>query len=64
MELQSRTIDNPVVLKMIEENQSRIKALALVHERLYQSGLSISTEPFFSLIIGAVAYFGWWKRRL
>jgi two-component sensor histidine kinase len=47
MELQSRTIDNPVVLKMIKENQSRIKAMVLVHERLYQSGLSISTEPFF-----------------
>jgi PAS domain S-box-containing protein len=38
LNLQSRTIDDPVVLKTIKESQSRIKAMALVHERLYRSG--------------------------
>jgi two-component sensor histidine kinase len=38
LNLQARTIDDPVVLKMIKENQSRIRAMFLVHERLYPSG--------------------------
>lgn len=38
LNLPARTIDDPVVLKMIKENQSRIKAMLLVHERLYPSG--------------------------
>jgi PAS domain S-box-containing protein len=38
LNLQARTIDDPVVLKTIKDSQSRIKAMALVHERLYRSG--------------------------
>jgi len=38
LNLQSRTIDDPVVLKTIKDSQSRIRAMALVHERLYRSG--------------------------
>jgi PAS domain S-box-containing protein len=38
LNLQSRTIDDPVVLNMIKESQSRIRAMALVHERIYKSG--------------------------
>jgi len=38
LNLQARTIDDPGVVKMIKESQSRIKAMALVHERLYRSG--------------------------
>lgn len=38
LNLQSRSIDDPVVLRLIQESQSRIKAMSLVHERLYKSG--------------------------
>jgi PAS domain S-box-containing protein len=38
LNLQSRTIDDPVTLRTIKDSQNRIRAMALVHERLYQSG--------------------------
>ncbi|WAC05798.1 MAG: PAS domain S-box protein [Methanoregula sp.] len=37
LNLQSRQITDPATLAMIRESQNRIKAMALVHERLYRS---------------------------
>lgn len=37
LSLQARNIDDPVYTDMFNESQSRIKSMALVHEKLYQS---------------------------
>jgi PAS domain S-box-containing protein len=37
LNLQSRHIQDPVVLEMFKESQRRIRSMALIHERLYQS---------------------------
>jgi two-component sensor histidine kinase/CheY-like chemotaxis protein len=37
LNIQSRQITDPAVLAMIAESQNRVKAMALVHERLYRS---------------------------
>jgi PAS domain S-box-containing protein len=37
LKLQSRTITDPNVLEAIKNSQSRIRAMALVHERIYRS---------------------------
>jgi two-component sensor histidine kinase len=37
LNIQSRQITDPAVLAMITESQNRVKAMALVHERLYRS---------------------------
>jgi two-component sensor histidine kinase len=37
LNLQSRQITDPATLAMIKESQNRVKAMALVHERLYRS---------------------------
>lgn len=38
LNLQSRSIDDPRLAKMIEESQNRVRAMALIHEILYASG--------------------------
>ena len=35
--LQSEHIDDPKILEMFRESQSRVRSMALIHERLYQS---------------------------
>ena len=37
LRLQTSAIDDPVVREMFEETQARIRSMALVHEKLYQS---------------------------
>ncbi|MFZ2054245.1 MAG: histidine kinase dimerization/phosphoacceptor domain -containing protein [Candidatus Aminicenantales bacterium] len=37
LNLQSRHIQNPAVMEMFKESQRRIRSMALIHERLYQS---------------------------
>ncbi|MFZ2054877.1 MAG: histidine kinase dimerization/phosphoacceptor domain -containing protein, partial [Candidatus Aminicenantales bacterium] len=37
LNLQSRHIQDPAVLEMFKESQRRIRSMALIHERLYQS---------------------------
>jgi len=37
LNLQSGYIDDPEVLRMFKESQNRVKSMALIHERLYQS---------------------------
>jgi PAS domain S-box-containing protein len=37
LKLQSRTITDPHVLESIKDSQSRVRAMALVHERIYRS---------------------------
>ncbi len=38
LELQSGHTSNKAVLEMFEESQSRVRSMALIHERLYKSG--------------------------
>jgi len=38
LSLQSRYIHNPKIRQIFKQGQSRIRALALIHEKLYQSG--------------------------
>jgi len=35
---QSKTISDPVMLDMFRDGQNRVKSMALIHEKLYQSG--------------------------
>lgn len=37
LDLQSQHIDEPAVLELFQESQNRVKSMALVHEKLYQS---------------------------
>jgi PAS domain S-box-containing protein len=37
LQLQAQTIDDPVSVAMLEECQGRVRTMALVHEKLYQS---------------------------
>ncbi|MGD1993980.1 MAG: histidine kinase dimerization/phosphoacceptor domain -containing protein, partial [Anaerolineae bacterium] len=37
LSLQSRIVDNPAVLEVLNESQNRIRSMALIHERLYRS---------------------------
>jgi two-component sensor histidine kinase len=37
LNLQSRVASNPVISRMLQENQNRIQSMALLHEILYQS---------------------------
>lgn len=38
LSLQSRYIEQPETIEMFKESQSRIKSMALIHEKLYQTG--------------------------
>ncbi|MCX6684496.1 MAG: PAS domain S-box protein [Methanoregula sp.] len=61
LNLQARTIDDPVVLKTIKDSQSRIRAMALVHERLYQSGdiSSINLKDYIQFLAkGLLSFYG------
>jgi PAS domain S-box-containing protein len=35
--LQSKNVDSPAVLEHLQDSQSRVKSMALIHEKLYQS---------------------------
>ena len=37
LKMQSRHVDDPAIKGLLEESQSRVKAMALIHERLYRS---------------------------
>ena len=38
LNLQARTIESPQLQKMFQESQSRVRAMAMIHEILYESG--------------------------
>ena len=44
LNLQSRRVQDPAVLEMFRESQRRIRSMALIHERLYQSSDLSSIE--------------------
>ncbi|MFM7149668.1 MAG: MASE1 domain-containing protein, partial [Gemmataceae bacterium] len=50
LDLQSEHIKDPQAVEMFEESRSRVKSMALIHERLYRSGDQIHVEftPYIS----------------
>ncbi|MDD5362355.1 MAG: histidine kinase dimerization/phosphoacceptor domain -containing protein [Ignavibacteria bacterium] len=55
LSLQSNTIKDPEVLEIMRESQNRIRSMALIHEKLYQSK-RYSTIDISSYIKGLVDY--------
>ncbi len=53
LNLQSRRVSDPIVLDMFRESQRRIRSMALIHERLYQSSDLSRIE--FSQYLGNLA---------
>jgi PAS domain S-box-containing protein len=53
LNLQSRRVSDPIVLDMFRESQRRIRSMALIHERLYQSSDLSRIE--FSQYVGNLA---------
>ena len=37
LNLQSRCIEDPLVLELFQESQNRVRSMALIHEKLYRS---------------------------
>ncbi|MEM7372770.1 MAG: tetratricopeptide repeat protein [Bacteroidota bacterium] len=44
LSIQSRTIDDPIALDAIEEGRNRVKAMALIHQNLYQEDNLIGVD--------------------
>jgi len=61
LDLQSRCIEDGQLLEMFRDSKSRIKAMALIHEQLYQSSdlTSIDFDTYIrSLVNGLIAFYG------
>ncbi|MFA4861568.1 PAS domain S-box protein [Methanoregula sp.] len=59
LKLQSRFIDDPHVLEAIKDTQSRVRAMSLVHERIYRSPdiAEISLKEYLTYLIKQVFQF-------
>ena len=59
LNLQSRTISDPNVLEAIRNSQSRIRAMALVHERIYRSHsiAEINLKDYLNYLIKQIFQF-------
>ncbi|RPI37194.1 MAG: PAS domain S-box protein [Methanoregulaceae archaeon] len=59
LNLQSRTINDPNVLEAIRNSQSRIRAMALVHERIYRSHsiAEINLKDYLNYLIKQIFQF-------
>jgi len=44
LKLQSRTLNDPGAIEMLQESQNRIRSMAIVHEKLYSTGDMVNVD--------------------